>query len=156
LEKSFVKVSDLSPTSKGVNLKVKVVGKTEPREVVSRKDGSIHRVAEAIVGDETGIILMTLWDTRIDEVEIGDVLEIVNAFVTLYRGSMRLNVGRYGTIIKLEGEDIEEVNEENNLSAMRFPEHRGFPTKIGRGGGKTPGRGVKKPRRSVPGRRRRP
>lgn len=129
MEEELTKVSELTPTSKGVNLKVKVVGKTEPREVVSRKDGSIHRVAEAIVGDETGIILMTLWDARIDEVEVGDVLKIVNAFVTLYRGSMRLNIGRYGTIIKLEGEDIEDVNEENNLSALRFPEHRGMPTR---------------------------
>lgn len=118
----FVKVSDLSPRSRRVNLKVKVIEKGDIREVTSSRDGSSHRVAEATVGDETGTILMTLWDKHIDDISVGDVLKISNGYVSLFRGTMRLNVGRYGTFEKVK-EDF-EVNEENNMSLRRFSQPR--------------------------------
>jgi len=120
----FVKVSDLSPRSRRVNLKVKVIGKGDVREVTSSRDGSSHRVAEATVGDETGTILMTLWDKHIDEISVGDILKISNGYVSLFRGTMRLNVGRYGTFEKVEEEEEIEVNEDNNMSLRQFSQPR--------------------------------
>ena len=119
----FVKVSDLSPRSRRVNLKVKVIEKSEVREVTSSRDGSSHRVAEATVGDETGTILMTLWDKHINDISVGDILKISNGYVSLFRGTMRLNVGRYGTFEKVDEEDF-EVNEENNMSLREFSQPR--------------------------------
>jgi len=119
----FVKVSDLSPRSRRVNLKVKVIEKSDIREVTSSRDGSSHRVAEATVGDETGTILMTLWDKHIDDISVGDILKISNGYVSLFRGTMRLNVGRYGTFEKVDEEDF-EVNEENNMSLRQFSQPR--------------------------------
>jgi len=119
----FVKVSDLSPRSRRVNLKVKVIEKGDVREVTSSRDGSSHRVAEATVGDETGTILMTLWDKHIDDISVGDILKISNGYVSLFRGTMRLNVGRYGTFEKIDEEDF-EVNEENNMSLKEFSQPR--------------------------------
>ena len=55
-------VGNLTPQSRRINVTVKVVSKNPVREVVSRRDGSTHRVTEALVGDETGSILLNLWD----------------------------------------------------------------------------------------------
>ena len=116
----FVKVEGLKTYTRRANLRVRVISKGEPKGVVSKRDGSTHRVAEALVGDETGCILLNLWDEDIGRFEVGDVIQIRNGYVRLFRGSMRLNIGRYGEAEKLE-EEMAEVNTENNLSERQFP-----------------------------------
>lgn len=106
--------------SRGVNTTVKVVSKTEPREVTSRSDGSAHRVCEALVGDDTGSLYLTLWDDAIDDVVEEQVLKISNGYVNLFRGSMRLNIGRYGSSEVVEEAPFEDVNLDNNLSSKQF------------------------------------
>lgn len=76
----YVKVDTLKPRARNLNLIVKVVGVGEPRTVRSRRDGSEHRVAEALVGDETGCVLLSLWDDQIDAFGEGDVFEIRNGY----------------------------------------------------------------------------
>lgn len=125
-----VKIGSLNSYSRRVYTIVKVVSKTEPREVTSRIDQSAHRVAEALVGDETGSIYLTLWDDNIDEVEEGQVLNIKNAYVNLFRGSMRLNLGRFGSYELAESAPFEEANLDNNLSDKQFEQRRTY----GRGG----------------------
>lgn len=119
-----VKIGDLNSYSRRVYTTVKVVSKTEPREVTSRIDQSAHRVAEALVGDETGSIYLTLWDDAIDEVQEEQILSIKNAYVNLFRGSMRLNLGRFGSFEPLEESPFEEVNLDNNLSSRQFEDRR--------------------------------
>jgi replication factor A1 len=131
------KVENLNPRSRRVNVTIKVVSKNPEREVVSRRDGETHRVTEALAGDETGAILLTLWDDDIDRVNDGDVFDVDNGYVTLFRGSMRLNIGRYGNLNPSEA-TIENVNTDNNLSDRQFEERRrygGFRrSPFGRGG----------------------
>lgn len=114
-----LKVESLKPFQKKVNITVKAVSVTEPREVTSRLDGSQHKVAEALVGDETACILLTLWDEDIDKIIAGETYDIENAFTTLFKNSMRLNIGRYGTL-KKSSQSIETVNTSNNLSEKKF------------------------------------
>lgn len=104
---------------------VKVVSKNPVREVVSRRDGSSHRVTEALVGDETGSILLTLWDDTIESVTEDDVVDVNNGYVRLFRGSMRLNIGRFGSLEASE-EDIESVNTENNMSDRQYEQERRY------------------------------
>jgi len=92
-----VKVDSLNPRSRELNLTVKVVSKGEVRETVSRSDGSTHRVVDALVGDETGSICVTLWDDNIGKVKAGDVIDVKNGYISLFKGSMRLNIGRFGS-----------------------------------------------------------
>ncbi len=121
----MIKVGDLNSYSRRVYTVVKVMSKTEVREVTSRKDMSTHRVAEALVADDTGSVYLTLWDDVLDEVEEGQVLNIKDAYVNLFRGSMRLNLGRYGTYEVLEEAPFEDVNLDNNLSSKVFEQQRG-------------------------------
>jgi replication factor A1 len=134
--KEFVKVESLTPSSRGVNIIVKVVSKTEAREVSGR--GGRHRVADALVGDETGCIYLTLWDENIDGINEEETISITNGYVNLFRGNMRLNIGRYGSFEVITEEVIGEVNTENNLSRKRYEErrrYRPFGTRYGGGRG---------------------
>ncbi len=121
-EIAFMKVDSLKPRLRNVNVTMKVVNIGEPRSVTSRRDGSVHRVAEALVGDETGCVLLTLWDDQISAFNNGDVIEVKNGYTLLFRGFLRLNIGRRGTAKKVDKE-IEEVNTENDLSKKM---HRSF------------------------------
>jgi len=112
-------VSELAPRMSEVNITVKVISKTDIREVPSRFDGSILKISDALVGDSTGVIIMTLWNDDIDKVNENETISIKNGKASLFRGSMRLKVGKYGNIEPAE-KTITEVNEENNLSDRQF------------------------------------
>ena len=113
-------VGDLSPSSRNVNIIVKVVEKSDVREIISRRDGSQHKVGDATVGDETGIVLLTLWDDMIEKLEIGHTYKIRNSFTSIFKGSLRLNLGRYGTVEEMKEKEIDQVRTENNLSERRY------------------------------------
>ncbi|MBN2336543.1 single-stranded DNA-binding protein [Candidatus Bathyarchaeota archaeon] len=115
----MTRVRDLTTYSRRVNLIAKVMELGDIREVSSSSDGQLHRVAEALVGDETGTVLLTLWDENIDRFGVGDVVAVDNGYAGTFRGSLRLNVGKYGTIDKTVAA-IEAVNVENNLSDREY------------------------------------
>ena len=133
----IVKIETLTPQSRGVNTIVKVVSKGEVRSVTGR-DYSVRRVADALVGDETGSLYMTLWDDKIDAINEGATLSITNGYINLFRGNMRLNIGKYGSYELVEESTIDEVNTENNLSDKKYEQPRRFNRGggYGRGGGR--------------------
>jgi len=114
-----MKVGELRTYSRRVNLVGKIVEMGEEREVLSRSDGRSHRVAEVLIGDETASVLLTLWDENIDRFGVGDVVQVSNGYANLFRGSLRLNIGRYGTAEKVD-QEVEEVNTGNNLSEKQY------------------------------------
>lgn len=132
---NVTKIKDLSPESKRVNVLGKVTSVGETKEIQTRY-GEARKLTEVVIGDETGLITLTLWGDQSNDVNTGDALYIDNGYVTLVRGHMRLNVGKYGSIKKSE-EAPENVNTENDLSAVEHsqeykPERRSF----NRGGGR--------------------
>ncbi|MFX1295892.1 MAG: single-stranded DNA-binding protein [Promethearchaeota archaeon] len=134
----FKVINDLRPGLRGINIKVRCSSINEEREVVSRKTGEPQRVTEALVGDETGSILLTLWNEDIDKMQIQHIYRLGNAYTTIFRGSIRLNIGRYGSIEEIEEETPSEVNTENNLSDKVYEqEPRYRPRYSGSGGGRS-------------------
>lgn len=128
-----VKVESLTPNSRQINTTVKVVSKSPVRETVSRRDGSTHKVTDVLVGDETGSVYMTLWDDNIENVKEDDVIDIKNGYIGLFKGSMRLNLGRYGSYTA-SSSTIESVNAENNLSDKQYEQERRDRPRYGGGG----------------------
>lgn len=113
-----MKVDTLRSRVRNVNVVVKVASKGPAKDITSRKGYTIHKVADALVGDETGCVILTLWDENIDNFCKGDVFKIKNGHTSLFRGSLRLNLSRYGNAEKVEKE-MGEVNTKNNLSEKR-------------------------------------
>ncbi|MEM2129333.1 MAG: single-stranded DNA-binding protein [Candidatus Bathyarchaeia archaeon] len=109
------KIGSLKHDLQNLNLIVKILNIGSPRGVPSRSDQRQHWIAEAIVGDETGTVILTLWDEQIRLFKANDTIEIKGGYTTLFKGSLRLNVGKGGRIAKIDKE-ILQVNTKNNLS----------------------------------------
>jgi replication factor A1 len=136
------KVGELTPASRAVNVTAKVVSKSEIRDIPMGRDGSAHRVCDALVGDETGSIYLTLWDDNIEKVNENDTIRVENGYVTLFKGNMRLNIGKYGKLEPAAAPFEGEVNTENNMSSKTYEQERrpfrgrgGFGGRDRRGGG---------------------
>ena len=55
----------------------------------------------------------------IEKVEIGKAYAVKNGYTSLFKGSLRLNIGRYGELEESKDE-IAEINQENNISDQSF------------------------------------
>ena len=127
-------VAELKPRMKNVTISFKVIEIGEEREVSSRRDGTTHRVVDVVVGDTTGTVQVPLWDDTIDAVEAGKTYNLTNGYTGLFRGNLRLNVGRYGELADAE-EAIEEINMEVDMSAEEHEDTRRRRSYGGGGGG---------------------
>ncbi len=145
VEKTLTKVRDLTPSSKQVNVHAKVMNVGEGKEVMG-KYGDARKVAEAVIGDETATIILSLWNEQIGSIAKDDVVLIDNGYVSLVRGHMRLNVGRYGSMTK-SNDPIGEVSTTLDMSQQEFESERrsfgggGGGRGYGGGGGGGGGRG---------------
>lgn len=94
-------VRDLKPGMSHVNLTVKVMDASKSKQVVTSA-GIEHEILELEVSDKSGSIKLVLWDEKIiiPDLKEGDTVKIENGFVTSFKGTWRINVGRYGTATK--------------------------------------------------------
>jgi len=110
-------VKGLRDGARGVTIRVRVLQKDKTR-IVKTKDEIEHKVADVQVGDITGIVAMTLWDDAIDKVSEGDIIDITNGYVNRFKGRLRLNIGKYGVLSKIEDDVFPSV--EQIISASRL------------------------------------
>jgi replication factor A1 len=122
VDKPLTKVRDLTPNSKQVNVLAKVLSVGEPKEVMG-KFGDPRKVCEAVVGDDTAVITLSLWNEQIGTIAKDEVILVDNGYVSLVRGHMRLNVGRYGNLSK-STEAIGEINSQLDMSQQEFESER--------------------------------
>ncbi|MGP8110152.1 MAG: single-stranded DNA-binding protein [Thermoplasmata archaeon] len=139
-DKPLTKVRDLTPNSKQVNVLAKVMNVGEPKEVMG-KFGDPRKVCEAVVGDDTATIILSLWNEQIGAIQKDETILVDNGYVSLVRGHMRLNVGRYGNLSK-STETIGEINQTLDMSQQEFESERrsfggggGYRDRGGGGGG---------------------
>ncbi|AQK97958.1 Uncharacterized protein Zm00014a_027812 [Zea mays] len=119
---SFTKVDQLRPGTHGHNLILKVV---DSKMVVQRgreggPQGRQMRIAECLVGDETGIIVFTARNDQVDVIRPGTTVELRNAKIDMFKGSMRLAVDKWGIVKAAESSAEWTVKEDNNLSLIEF------------------------------------
>ncbi|KAF3656487.1 hypothetical protein AABB24_009324 [Solanum stoloniferum] len=113
----FTKVDQLRPMATGLNLTVKVVN---TKMVVPRgNQGRQMRLAECLVGDETGMIIFTARNDQVDMMKEGATVILRNAKIDMFKGSMRLAVDRWGRIEVTEPASF-SVKEDSNLSLIEF------------------------------------
>ena len=95
-----LKIGEIRLGMSNISLKGKIIDISEVREV--RTKYGRRRVADAIIKDESGEINLSLWESQIDLVEVGDIVEISGAFVTQFRDRLQLSVPRSGKIEVVE------------------------------------------------------
>jgi replication factor A1 len=109
-------IAELKPGMKSVNITFKVMNTSEERSVESRKTAETYRVVDAQVGDSSGIILMPIWNETIETIEEGSTYNLTNGYTGLFKGNLRLQLGKFGSIAEAEA-PIDEVNSEVDMSA---------------------------------------
>ena len=92
-----MKISELKPGMRRVDVTAKIQEISSPREVTTRR-GEQSRVATAVVADDSGTVKLNLWNEQIDQVKTNDTVTIENGYVDSFRGETQLNVGRYGKL----------------------------------------------------------
>jgi replication factor A1 len=80
-----------------IDIELKVVEIEEPRTYV-RRDGREGKVTTAVAEDDTGKIKVSLWDTDIDRVKVGDRIKITNGYARLFRNEVHVSAGIYGKL----------------------------------------------------------
>ncbi|MFP3259564.1 MAG: OB-fold nucleic acid binding domain-containing protein [Sulfolobus sp.] len=131
------KIGNLKPGMESVNVTVRVIEASEPK-VIQTKNGT-RTISEAIVGDETGRVKLTLWGNLAGTVKPGSVIKIDNAWTTAYKGKVQLNAGSKSQITEAEDATIPDASQipENTPSAGEYKR----PFNKGRGrrfGGRKP------------------
>jgi len=122
----FVTVDQLRPGTHGHNLILKVVTCNVVVEK-TRTDGTKIRIAEAVVGDHTGVITLTARNKQIDVVQPGQTIVVRNSKIDMFKqgsrleGFMRLAVDKWGKLERAtEPATFETVSTQNDVSTVEY------------------------------------
>lgn len=97
---SHFKIENLRAGMKKVNVVAEVLETSQPSKVHTQfRDNAL--VSNAVIGDETGKILLCLWDQQVNAVSVGDCIEVTNSHVATFKGDRQLRLGKNGKITKL-------------------------------------------------------
>ena len=91
------KIGELRFGMEGVNVKAKVVD-VPPKKLVVTSFGNQVYVSNIKIADETGTIKLSLWSGQIDQVHVGDEVEITNCHVASFAGEPQLRINRKGAL----------------------------------------------------------
>ncbi|GAB4849451.1 hypothetical protein Ancab_004245 [Ancistrocladus abbreviatus] len=117
----FTKVDQLKPGSSGHTLTVNVMSSNTVL-MRGRSVSQNHRnarIAECLVGDETGTIVFTARNEQVDTMKPGTTVILRNAKIDMFKGTMRLAVDKWGRIEAAEPAKF-VVKEDNNLSLVEY------------------------------------
>jgi len=90
-----------------VDLKIRIVSLNEPRKVTTYT-GLEHVLVDGEVEDETGRAVITVWDKAIEQLKgvgVNSIVELQNCFITSFRGTIHINVGRDSQVIRTDPQE---------------------------------------------------
>ena len=91
-----MEIKDVQPNKGNIDVVVEVVQKESPRTF--EKFGKKGKVCNAKVKDNSGEIVLTLWNDDADKVNVGDKLHLQNGWCAEYKGEKQLSAGKFGKI----------------------------------------------------------
>jgi len=89
-----MKVKDIKPKAAVDEITLTIESMDESREV---RGGSL-RVANATGVDDTGSVVITLWNDDITKVKTGDTIKITKGWAGEYQGKIQLSAGKFGKL----------------------------------------------------------
>ena len=99
-EKQGRTIGELQIGSKQICLTAKVIEKTPTRKVLSRL-GNPLLISTITISDGTGSIKIPLWNKQIDEIAVGDTIQIENGKVKSFRGERQLTLSPKSKLVVL-------------------------------------------------------
>ncbi|MDK6028341.1 OB-fold nucleic acid binding domain-containing protein [Ignisphaera sp. 4213-co] len=101
---SVTKVKDLKPGMEGITIDVRVLESFGTRTIETK--AGMRTLGEYIVGDDTGRVKLVVWGQKASLLNVGDVIEIKNAWVTSFKGEVQLNAGKNSEFSKLSDDAV--------------------------------------------------
>ena len=124
LDEQQLSIKELRKGMKNVDLRVRVTGKSDMVLRYSRDNGHPMRLCIATVTDPSGSIRLPLWNNQIDEVSVGDEIEVKNASVRTFRGLLYLTPARKrGELIMVKPSEPTNAKQTAQASAKRNIDH---------------------------------
>lgn len=90
-------IGELKAKMRGVTIHARIV-EAPPRKLVNTRYGWEAYVSNVLLADKTGTIRLSLWNNQINNVAVGDIVNIEKASVDTFYGELQLRIGRSGTI----------------------------------------------------------
>ncbi|KAM0947658.1 putative nucleic acid-binding protein [Dioscorea sansibarensis] len=117
----FTKVDQLKPGTNGHTLTLKVLSSKPVPQKMRPATSQLRqtRIAECLVGDETGTIVFTARNDQVDIMKPDTTVIVRNAKIDMFKGSMRLAVDKWGRVEGAEPATF-TVKEDNNLSLVEY------------------------------------
>jgi replication factor A1 len=98
-----LKINEIKNGMNGLNIIGKIIDMGTVR-TFQRKDGTPGQVRNITIGDTTGKIRVTLWDTKADvpDFKTGDTVEIINAYAkdNTFNNQIEIQLGNGGSMVK--------------------------------------------------------
>ena len=98
-------VQDLRHGMKKVNVEAEVLETPKP-SLVRTRYGSSAMITNVLIADETGRVILCLWNTMASQVTVGDTIQIKNASVFTFRSERQLHLGKTGTVSVLQSRAV--------------------------------------------------
>lgn len=125
IQKKRYKLKEITAGLRGVEAVGRIVKKYEVRNF--SKDGREGRVAAFLLGDETGVLRIVLWDEshikQLEQAEENSIIKIENAYAKENQGFKELHLGNRGEItLNPKGEEIEPLKQVRDFSQKTISE----------------------------------
>ena len=108
-----MKISDVQANQGKIEVTATVVEKQDVRTF--NKFGKEGRVCTAKLQDDSGTILLTLWNEDIEKVGQGDTIKVVNGWCAEFRGERQLSSGKFGSIEMVEKAKVDTTTPAGGL-----------------------------------------
>ena len=95
-----MKINEIKRGMSGISVEGKITDMSEPRRVNTRYGQ--RSVADATLEDEKGSIKLSLWEERINAVNIGNKVKVSGAYVTEFKNQLQLNIPQSGKLAIIE------------------------------------------------------
>lgn len=116
-----IKIENITPESGPVNFIARIISVFDTKEF-TRNDGTIGRVGNLIVGDETGKVKLTLWDNMADLIKMGKIKVgqsvQVSGFAKQGYSGVEVNIGNNGVLTESE-EEIDVVSNSYKIKDIK-------------------------------------
>jgi hypothetical protein len=89
-------IAELRDGDKKVYVEAEITELTAIREVNTASGP--QELCDAVIADESGRIKLSLWGGDASKFRVGDEIVLENGYVSSYRGTEQLNVGKWGTL----------------------------------------------------------
>jgi replication factor A1 len=93
-------ISEIRAGTGNITVEGEITAKDEPRDVLT-KFGKKMRVCNATLKDESGEIVLSLWNDDIEKVNQGDKIKIENGWASEFKSNVQLSAGKFGKIVVL-------------------------------------------------------